>query len=180
MDTKNNTKNTRYLYRCTRLRLWRLPSSQTRDALLSMAVHQFEVSSLWVGLCWSDETPNSQVHNRWSQHILSQEKCPLSPKKCPFSPLLSALLKTAPCPSDLPAPLGSFQLRLHWLFVSELILCSEIVSFVCEQPQCGYTNRHDTAKLVCAPCAIYFNVTWPRFDSLIGVQPNQPFVLSES
>ena len=26
-------------------------------------------------------------------------------KKCPFSPLLSALLKTAPCPSDLPAPL---------------------------------------------------------------------------
>ena len=33
------------------------------------------------------------------------KKCPFSPKKCPFSLLLSALLKSAPCPSDLPAPL---------------------------------------------------------------------------
>ena len=36
---------------------------------------------------------------------LQSKKVPLQSKKCPFSPLLSALLKTAPCPSDFPAPL---------------------------------------------------------------------------
>ena len=46
-----------------------------------------------------------KVHLQSKKMPFQSKKCPFSPKNSPFSLLLSALLKTAPLPSDLPAPL---------------------------------------------------------------------------